>query len=598
MRSSNRFNALSNDSETSKMAFRGGFSSSDEDGWTRVGAQKKAPHTNSRNYASAHGGAGHHGARGGAGGASVEHTRSSIEQETKRRLYAVNNQMKSIFQTSSGDLSIIGSKAMDYYRTLTKSEEKAKVIGVLVENSLHELFCPGTFFGDIISSEMSITSSLSGLKERDGYNLFTWAVWIPWNKEPIAGLSRNEDDIISSVSALMAHRVNPFKINQKHESIFDTAALCADKKKFSGETYDAIYQMLLYNPLDIDLYMSSLKHNFPDILNPEMKFSKGYLQWCLSVNDELCSAVIKEAFETDKIRLGETKVSFQTTEFQYVTAFDALMQLVRTAPHKNFEQFFHDHPIDVDGLTSKIASYYLSNILELHHTAYQLLDVAKEGWSFKNVENLGAFVWDLSRYIEIAPADFSKFSTKIKVGYGVRGLKKTGANADLLRELLAGDLSPVERSFVTRSMESASMSLVAPKPSALAPVKEEELTLIEGFKTGLEKVAPEEAVSFSTVSGGYHTPGCVHDSICDIAEMGKKHDHEVIGRSFVHAACGLYKAHHLANLGGLISYLISNNLLNKDAVKKVIDEESEDILDANDYSKSSKEALKILVTSL
>ena len=555
MHSSNRFTALSEKSN-----------------WTRGGPKKT--------YALANGGAG------------IEHARSSIEYETKRRLHAVSNQMKTILQTSGGDLTIISTKLIDYYYTLSKSEEKAKFIGVLVENSLHELFCPDTFFGNIISNEMSITSSLNGLKERDGYNLYSWVVWISWN------LVRTEYDIISSIASLIANRVNPFRINQKHESIFDTAAMCVKRNKFSMETYNMIYKMLLYNPIDTDLYLSSLKHSFPDILNPEMKFTKGYLQWCLTVNDELCDAVIAEAFETDKFRLGESKVSFQTTDFQYVTAFNALMLLIRSAPHKNFEQFFYDHPIDVNGLTYKIASYYMTNIMKLHHTAYQLLDEVMDGWAFKNIENLGAFVWDLSHYIDISPDDFAKFSNKIKVGYGVRGLKKAGVNIDLLRKLLAGSLSHVERSFVTRaieSMESAAISVVISKPVVLV---EHAPKLINSFKTGLEKLTPDEVIMYSSVSGGYHTPRCIHDSICDIAEMIKTHNPEVIERSFVHASCALYKTHHLANLRGHIKYLTENNILNKDAIKKVIDEESKDILDANDYSKSSKEALNIIVTSL
>jgi hypothetical protein len=598
MRSSNRFSSLS---ENNEMAFRSTTTESGE--WTRVGGPKKAPHASSRHYTpAAHGGAGRanyagHTANGGAGN---ERARSSIEQETKRRLYAVHDQMKRILQTSGGDISLIGSKSMDYYRTLSKPEEKAKLIGVLVENSLHELFCPGTFFGNIIASEMSITSSLSGLKERDGYNLFTWAVWIPWNKEPIAGLKREEDDIISSVSALMAHRVNPFRINQKHETFFDTAELCVSKKKFSAETYDAIYQMMMHNPVDIDLYMSSLKHFVPDILNPEMKFSKGYLQWCLISNEELSNALIAEVFEMDKYRVGETKVSFQTTDFQYVIAFDALMKLVRAPPHKNFEQYFHENPINVDALTNKIASYYMDNILKLLPTAYQLVDSPKEdGWLFKNLENLGAYIWDVSRYTELPDGVYNDFLTKVKVGYCVRGLKQEGANADKLRDLLTGTLSPVERSFVTRAMESASIALSAPaKAVSVVAVVEEAPKIIEGFKTGLELLSPEEVVIYNATSDRYHSPGCIHDTICDITDMSKTKDSQVIARSFVIAAGALYKAHQLAKLGAHLKFLLSINLLQAETVKKVLEEEEENILEINDYSKSSKEVIKILRTSL
>lgn len=576
------------------MAFRGTSkatypTASDSDGWVRVGAPKKAPHTTSR-----------HPVNSGAGRASgpshedakLNRARASTEQDTKQRLYAVHNQLKKLLQTSGGNLSIFEPKVVSYYQTLTKPDEKAKVISILVENSLHELFAPGTFFGNIIASDMSISSTMSGLKERDGYNLFTWAIWIQWNKDPVPGLVRTEEDIISTVAALMAHRVNPFRINQKHETFFDTAELCVSKKKFSSETYNAIYQMVLYNPTDIDMYIACLKHYFPDILCGEMKFSLGLLQWGLLASDEIRDALIAEAFEMDKYRVGCEKLIFHSTDFQYVTAFDAMLKLIHMSPHKNFEQYFKDHPIDIDGLTSKIASYYMTNILKEHRTAYQLIDIPKEdGWCFKNLENLGAFIWDVSQYIELPRKIINEFATKIKIGFGVRGLKKAGTNSDLLREILGGSISNVERSFVSRAMEAIPVKEVV-------PVEDDTPKVLKRFKTGLETLAPEEVVTYSTVPSVYHTPGCIHDSICDIADMNKTNDPEIIARSFVIAAGALYKSHQTSKLSAHISFLFGNNLLNKDAVEKALDENSDYILDLNDYSKSSQDVLKILRASL
>jgi hypothetical protein len=599
----NSFNRNSNISfDVSKMSFRTDVSF-ESNGWTRVDEKKvhkpSAPYVSSNKPHAPYGGAGKpHAPYGGAGKPvnpveddKMQRARSKIEHETKQRLYVVNNQVKKILLNSGGDLSVIEDKLNVYYQTLTKSEEKAKLIGILVENSIHELFCPGSYFGNIIASEMSIASSLSKIKERDGYNLFTWAVWIPWNKDPIPGIDRTQDDIIASVSALMAHRVNPFRINQKHESFFDTALLCVDKKKLTIDTYNTIYQMILYNPFDIDMCNFCIKHDFIDILNPEMKFTKGLVQWGLTVNEEICDVLLTEAFNMDKNRVGGEKLLFQTTDFQYVSVFDALMQLIRATPHKNFIRFFDENPIDVDGLTNKIATFYMENIMKEYATAYQYEDKVQDGWLFKNLENLGAFIWDISQYT-VFP-EISDFSTKIKIGYGVRGLKKAGVNADLLREILTQDINRVEHSFVLRALETT----VIPK-KVEARVEDDARKTIDGFKTGLEELKSEETIIYSTKKGSYHSPGCIHDAICDISDMLKTNNSETIARSFVFAVSSMYKPHQLSNLSGHVKFLIETNLLVSASIAKVLEDEEDHILDMNDYSKSSKEVMKILRVSL
>jgi hypothetical protein len=353
---------------------------------------------------------------------------SKEQQKHAPKKYQQKN-IDDIMMNSSGNINLIEKKCLAHIKTLGK-EDKAKAIETIISYSLHEICDTTHEFGKLIYDELSVNSSFGSIKERDGYNLFVWAIWVRYDgtSRYIAGIPRTNLDIIAMVKALLNLNVNPFRINAKKESIIGTMNMCIENGRITPETHDMIYGIILGNDFDANFYFKCIKPFIPELFRSENTFEKSIVQWAIT-QPSLYQMVIDTMFMIDIDRVGLTDISRKDASIEYFLIFSKLVELIQSGVyHADIAKYFKTNPIDKTALIESIAYTYMVKIYNIYPTIYEY-DVSdgyagsKEGICFKHLETLGAFLWDITQYFNFDINMMNNFDIKVMVGYGIRGLK-------------------------------------------------------------------------------------------------------------------------------------------------------------------------------
>jgi uncharacterized protein Veg len=559
----------------------------DDDGWTHVSGK-----SNSRSNGTVGGKSGNY--KGGQHSQSNGYSKDEKAQKTK--LFYATKKIDDIMSTSNGNISDIESHCIQAFNSVSSKEEKAKIVETVVSYSLHELLDESKFFGKIISTDMSVHASLGSIKERDGYDVFTWAVWTRYgDKRSINNLTRDSNDIIKTVQQLLSLKVTPFHINTKSESIIHTLDSCVKNGKITTETRDAIYSIVLETNTDASFIYECIRASIFDIYREGVNFNKSLVSWALQ-NSEVFDKIINMSFNHDMDRVGLADIQRSTADIEYFTNFKKLIELVNSdVYHNDFAKFFSNHPVDKTAMVGKIAKIYMDKIFETYPKIYEYNvsdgygSTEKEGICFKNMESLGAFIWDVSQYIDIDESCLEEFGAKVKIGYGIRGLKTNKSNIEMLKEIYP-TVHIVSQILIENAFRSAKVPFVntdAPK----VEIKEDKVDHFKNLKTGLEKIGSNKITFSPEISDTV-----VDDAIYSLNKIKDKVDQIDFARAFTYQAClELFSDNQISHIVPLINYLDLNNIIKKGSFSKLLEEETDEIVENTecDNPKASKIVMAI-----
>ena len=512
----------------------------------------------------------------------------SKEQEMISKFYKIYEKIDKIMQTAS-DLAEIEKQCQSVFESAPSKEEKAKAIEAIVSYSLHELIAKNSYFGKIIASEMSINCKLGSIKERDGYDVFTWAIWTRINdKYFIRNVTRNNSDIIQTVNTLLQLNVSPFHINSKKESFVGTMNACVPKR-ITKESYNAIYNMIFVENVNSKLLIECCKYNLQEIFREETTFSKSIVQWGLTI-PQICDEILKEAFEHDLNYAGSGDVDRKNCEIVYHQVyFPKLIELCKSEPHQDLKKYFAENPINKQAIINKIADYYMQNMFKSYESIYEH-DISfgnagenRSGVCFKKLETFGAFMWEISQFsnpIYFDQSAFNSMNIKVKLGFGIHGLNIKKANIQLLKDLYpeTNTKSTMTSKFLLMGVCEKYGIQLEEKQIEIAKkvVEEKSINHFENFKVGLENIK-NDSVEFEPKI----TNQSVDDAIYGMTKLSKKVSQEDLAREFViKCMYELSTDNQIKHISPLINYLDKQKILCKSNISAFIEtEECDEIVE-------------------
>ncbi len=501
------------------------------------------------------------------------------EVSQKTKFFNATIKIDEIMATSNGNLAIIEQKCWDIINALPGKEEKAKAIETVVSYSLHEIISIDHKIGQLIHSDLSVSSGFGSIKERDGYNLFVWAVWTRYGeKRSIANLPRTNEDVLKTVDILLSLNINPFRINTQKESIVGTMDVCLKNGKITQNTYDEIYQKIFGTVVNTEFYNKSIAGYIPEIFQDDISFEKSLILWGLC-QDELDQKLLDSMFKMDIDRVGLADISRKNADIEYFPVFFKLIEFIQTGKvHNDLLKYFKTSPLNKKGLITKIASFYMDKLFEVYPTIYEHsisdgYSGKKDGLCFKYYESFGSFVFDVAKYLEFNDEVLSHFDIKVQIGYGIRGLKKEKKNIELLKSIYP-------RAHISSKIliENAFASVNIPFIRQIEqPVKvEKKENPLENLKTGLEKIGVNKVIYKE--SEVY--PPEVDDAVFHMSKIAPKVEPSAFANAFVFQAClGLFYENQISQLGGLVDYLDANKILSKEVISEFLDENEDLVLE-------------------
>lgn len=506
----------------------------------------------------------------------------SKEQEMITKFYKIYEKVDNIMKSSSGDLSEIEKQCQMVFESAPSKEEKAKTIEAIVSYSLHEIIAKDSYFGKIIASEMSINCKLGSIKERDGYDVFTWAIWTRINdKYFIRNLSRDNDDIIQTVHTLLQLNVSPFHMNSKKESFVGTMNACIPKR-ITQQTYDTIYNMIFVENVNPNLLIECCKYNLQEIFREGTTFSKSIVQWGLTI-PQICEEILKEAFTHDLNYAGLGDVDRKNCEIVYHQVyFPKLIELCNSEPHQDLKKFFAENSVNKQEIVQKIADYYMQNMFKSYESIYEH-DISfgssgenRPGVCFKKLETFGAFMWEISQLsnpIYFDQATFNSMNVKVKLGYGIHGLNIKRANIQFLKDLYpeTDTKSTMTCKFLLMGVcDKFGIQLEKKQIEVVKKVVEEKkVNHFEHFKVGLENIK-SEIVEFEPKI----TSQSVDDAIYGMSQLTQKVSQEDFAREFViKCMYELSTENQINHISPLIRYLDKEKILSKSSIRAFIETE-------------------------
>jgi hypothetical protein len=503
------------------------------------------------------------------------------EVSQKTKFYNATTKIDEIMATSNGNITIIEQKCWDIINALPGKEEKAKAIETVVSYSLHELITADRKIGQLIHTDLSVSSGFGSIKERDGYNLFVWAVWTRYGeKRSIANLFRTNEDVLKTVDILLSLNISPFRINAKKESIVGTMDVCLKDGKITQTTYDEMYQKIFGTVIDTEFYSKCITCYIPEMFQDDISFEKSLVLWGLC-QDNLDNQLIETMFKMDIDRVGLADISRKSADIEYFPVFFKLIEFIKTGKvHNDLTKYFKTSPLNKQELITKIASYYMDKLFETYPTIYEhsISDGyagKKDGICFKYYESFGSFVWDISKYLEFNDEVLSHFDIKVQIGYGIRGMKKDKKNIELLKSIYPrAHISSkilIENAF-------ASVNIPFNRPVEEQPVKvvEKKENPLKNLKTGLEKIGSNKVIYKETEV----YPPEVDDAVFYMSKISPNVKPSAFADAFVMQAClYLFHENQISQLGGLVEYLDKSKILSKTAISEFLDENEALVLD-------------------
>ncbi len=504
------------------------------------------------------------------------------EYELKKKFFQVTSRIDDIMSTNTGTVNDIENKCIAYFNTLRSKEEKAKAIETIVSYSLHEIINETSFFGKIISSDLSTKSNSIGLiKEKDGYDIFTWAIWTRYgDKRSIANIPRDNSDIIKMVNALLALEVSPFHVNTKKESLIKTMNSCLGNGKITQDTYDEIYEILL-KQTNSNFIFKCLSNNIFDINREGILFEKSLVTWGLTLPD-VREKIIDMMFRFDIDQVSLSEINRKTGEMSYEIMYHKMINILRSKSyHSDFTKYFAENPINNDEIIRIMTSRYLDNIFNLYPKIYEF-DVTAgysgcngEGKCFKHLETLGALIWDMSKYTDFDINMLNDMHLKVQIGFGLHGLNANNSNIEYLKKLYT-NCHIVSKILIENAFQNKGIQFgeYAELPKKVVVEKKEENPL-QNFKTGLEKIGNNK-INFTTNA----ILPCVEDAVYSMSKISTKVDNNEMCRAFIYqACCELSHDNQINHIAEFINYLDSKSIMKRENIKRIISEEEEEIIE-------------------
>ena len=495
------------------------------------------------------------------------------------KFYKIYEKIDKIMQTSSGNITAIENDCKTVFEEAQTKEEKAKTIEAIVSYSLHELISKDSFFGKLIASDMSINSKIGSIKERDGYDVFTWAIWTRINdKYFIRNIERNNSDIIKTVESLLQLNVSPFHINNKKESFVGTMNACMPKR-ITQETYNTIYNKIFVDNVNIDLLIECCKHNLPEIFREGNTFTKSIVQWGLSI-PTIFDSIIKEAFTHDLDYAGMGDIDRKNCEIVYHQVyFPKLIELCNSESHLDLNKYFKENPMNKKQIINKIADYYMQSMFNSYESIYEhdinfgSAGEKRDGICFKKLETFGAFLWEIkqiSNPIYFDQDAFNKMDIKVHVGYGIHGLNCKKDNIQFLKNLypLTNNKGSLASKFLVMNVCDKFGIQLDQKIEKKEIVEEKkEINHFANFRIGLENIK-NEIVEFEPKI----TNQSVDDAIYGMSKLSKKVTQDDFAKEFViKAMYELTTDNQIKHIPLLINYLHNQKILNKGNIRSFIE---------------------------
>lgn len=397
------------------------------DGWTHIGSshREKPAHKTSA-----------------IGGAGYAH-RPASDKPHKPNFFKVTKIVDDIMSTS-GDLKTIERRLTEYIKSRPAQEEKAKILESLMSYALHELIdCD--FISDLIE-QMSVHCTTSPLKKdvcaKDGYDVFNWAVWPRYGKNPILNIPRSDSDIITTVRKLIVRGLSPFKVNVKGESIFVTMSVAIHKGLIKPETARIISTMIL-NISDTDFIMKILRPNFATIFSSADKaqIEKAVILWGITrpgVMEEMAT----NFFERDLDYCSSVEINRPDASLYMTANTVSFLKIMQEGPKTDdFAEYFATNKI-----TSKMISDFASSIINkffgvIHRiqecTIDGVYDPTSDKILYKTLHSFGGIIGELSKFVPgftLSPEQLGKMCTKMKIGYAMA----KATNTPFYKEFLDG----------------------------------------------------------------------------------------------------------------------------------------------------------------
>lgn len=517
----------------------------DEGGWRHVGVTKPPRST------------------GGSGWSKQEVAAYKARKENKRLIHNVADSVLAILQKNGGLTEEAYEALLAAYEAGDKIK-KAQMLHEFASYSLHEFIAPDTPFGVHVKTAFSVSGCAFGAATaRDGYNMFSLAVWPKWKKAPIEGLVRTEDDIFATVEVLLMLGLNPFAIaSKKRETVFDTLKVSTEKGKITGELGAAIEKLILVDYVDagVELYTRSIDMMY---ITERRTDNFGHALWRWALNQPaLCPALAARVVAEDIFSIAGCQPRGRSLE--YFSKFGALKAIVSddTLAHPNFARAMAARPVDKTTVLKTLASVYMDTIADVAARVIEQVPgeaVPAGKVAFASLSILGSFAFDVAAVMPggMPTAVFKALPLASRISFAARGRDiKTLAE---LRE--TADISSANKIKCELWLEEFGAK-PAVAVSAAAPASAVHLSL------GLDKVKEGGDVAFTATGCSYPA---VDDAIYNIEQLAPKADAKTLALAFcVEAICSISKPHMLAHLAPLGNHLISRGFISKAALTSAL----------------------------
>ncbi len=545
-------------------SWRGASKAVDADGgWRHVGPAKPA------RVAAGGGGSG---ARGGGGWTREEVAAHKARKENMRAIHSVADTVLTILQKNGGLTDESYDALLAAYDAGDKVK-KAQILHELASYSLHEFIAPDTPFGAHVKTAFGVSTGAFGVATaRDGYNMFSLAVWPKWKKAAIEGISRTEDDVYATVDALLMLGLNPFAIASKtRETVFDTLKISVEKGKISGATSAAIEKLILadFVGADVELYVRSIDVMY---ITERRADNYGLALWRWALNQpELCAALASRVVSEDMFVISSLQPRGRS--LGYSSKFEALKAIVSNdaLKHHNFERAMATRPADKPAMLTTLAGVYMDTIADVApRVAEQVPGEAVPAGkvAFASLSILGSFAFDIAAVLPggMPPAVYSALPLASRIAFAARGRDVE----ELARLRETADISSANKIKCELWMEEFGVKpAVAAAAAVVSPASTVTLNL------GFDKVKEGSEVTFT--ASGCSFPA-FDDAIYSIEHLAPKTDATALASAFcVDAICSISKDHMLAQLAPLGNHLIARGFITKAALTSALaDEETID----------------------
>jgi hypothetical protein len=357
-------------------------------------------------------------------------------------------------------------------------DERTKIVETIVSYSLWEILTPTSSFGKILAMDLSVHATFASKSKLNEmiYTIFGMATWPRWgrNGRDVVRFPRSHNDILKTVEALLKLHVSPFRINDKNETIFQTVSVSVSKGNITRETGDAIIAMVLeYSVTDADLMFGCVRTIFSDLKRKEpIHFNKSLILLAM-MNPDALEKILTALFKLDLDHAGAITVNRADATFELYLNFEKLVNMIRSDEHHpDFAQHFNRNQSLINGLLTKIASFYMESLYKLAPKFVEY-DVSDGNCSsnangtpvVKSFEAIGAFAFFVSLRTDF---NISKFPLKIQVGALIQSLTvidklDNAENITLLLNLYrTAQLSMPVKILIENAFKKANIEMKAP----------------------------------------------------------------------------------------------------------------------------------------